>query len=382
MKKIGILTYHHALNYGTLLQAYATEKIIEKEGYEAEFINYQQRNKYDFWYMLRLRLKRIPSYIFGISKYYYKSKAKKDVENWKVGMREFTSQRLKEGKHLYIDVEEIENNPPIYDGYIIGSDQTWNQNITNNTDALYLSFVKDPQKKGSYAPSVGVSELTEAQKKRYVRLLSDFRYLSCREKTGSLLLSEILKRNVECVLDPTLMMNKEEWISFSQEIAVERPYILTYFLGETRWYREFAKKISDNMSLRIVNVPTNYLDYSDKESQKEWVNPQEFVYLINHAELVMTDSFHGTVLSINMNKRFYSFIKNSHDDVKSQSSRIVDVLNMLGLTNRLLGEETAVKMTLEQISQEIDYKYVNACLEIERSKSLAYLKRMLIGITE
>lgn len=377
MKRIGIITYHHALNYGTLLQAYATQRMIEKEGYNVEFINYQQRNHISVLDYAILRLKRLPLYLFGIKKYYFKLKMKNRVEDWKQGMKTFTRRQLKEGTQLYLEADDLEKNPPEYDGYIVGSDQTWNQNITNNTDVLYLSFVKDPSKKGSYAPSVGVSAVTAEQERRYRNLLTDFKYLSCREATGAKLLETILQRPVANVLDPTLMLTKSEWQEFSKAISVDKPYILTYFLGENKWYREFACKMAEKKSCAIINIPTCYRDYSDKRITRVWPDPEQYVYLIANAELVLSDSFHGTAFAINLNKNFYSFIKNAGNDVMSQSSRIIDLLTLVDLSDRLVKRNDGDEIIRTSEDEEINYDKVNKRIEIERERSRNYLVNML-----
>lgn len=382
MKTIGIITYHHSYNYGTILQAYATQLLVEKKGYKTEFIDYQQKNQQSKWDVLLLRIRRIPVYLSKIGKYAVIHKVKKNQKMWMEQFDCFYTQYFQLGKKQYTDITELMDNPPQYDGYLVGSDQTWNPNVSNNTDAFYLSFVASSKKKGSYAPSIAVPYLTSSQEERFKHLLHDFQFLSCREKQGTKMLQNLLKKEVTNVLDPTLMIKKDEWLSMVKTKTSREPYILIYFLGDNAEHREFVEELSRFTGLRIVCIPISYLEIKNKNYEQIWANPIQFIELINGAEIICTDSFHGTMFSINFNKDFFSFCKMNDNNKLSENSRLHDALEMFGLSNRLITSTNKMLYLQGKKSLQIDYNRVNDILERERHHSNNYLSKMLQRITE
>lgn len=380
MKRIGVITYHYNHNYGTMLQALATQRIIEKQGYEVEIIDYIQKNntkqsKIYFLSRIPLYLTRITKYV---SKFYYKPQIiARDLE-----FENFKNRNMIVGNTRYNDSSELFENPPSYDGYVVGSDQTWNPYVANNPDAFYLPFVKEPHKKGSYAPSVAVKTLTNEHGNRLKGFLKDFQYVSCREKSGAKLLESVLGREVNSVLDPTMLLGWEDWKSYSSEKSINDKYILAYFLGERKEHREFVKNLSKITGYKIVVIPISYIDTFQKNTEKVWCGPDGFLELVKNASYICTDSFHGTVFSINFNKQFFTFCKTKDSDIKSENSRLYDALDMFGLSNRLIDRPVDKQIIKDMISHRIDYSSVNTMLDNARKQSIDYLTKMLAGITE
>lgn len=380
MKRIGVITYHYNHNYGTMLQALATQRIIEKQGYEVEIIDYIQKNntkqsKIYFLSRIPLYLTRITKYV---SKFYYKPQiVARDLE-----FENFKNKNMNVGSTRYNDSRELFENPPSYDGYVVGSDQTWNPYVANNPDAFYLPFVKEPHKKGSYAPSIAVNTLTNEQSNRLKGFLKDFQYVSCREKSGTKLLESVLGRDVNSVLDPTMLLGWEDWKSYSSEKSINDKYILAYFLGERKEHREFVKNLSEITGYKIVVIPISYIDAFQKNTEKVWCGPDGFLELVKNASYICTDSFHGTIFSINFNKQFFTFCKTKDSDIKSENSRLYDALDMFGLSNRLIDRPVDKQIIKDMISHRIDYSSVNTMLDNARNQSIDYLKKMLAGITE
>ena len=308
-------------------------------------------------------------------------KNKKNLELRNKAFADFYESKIKTGNCFYKNTSEIMNNPPVYDGYVVGSDQTWNPYASYGPLAFLLPFVDDNKKKGSYAPSVAVSKLTDEQQSRFVKYLSNFNCLSCREKEGSVLLERILNREVKTVLDPTFLLDRDRWLEMTNDEKSEKNngrYIFTYFLGEKKEHRVFVKELSRKTGLKIVSIPASYLEMRDKEVEKEWVGPSGFLQLINNAEIVCTDSFHGTALSIVFNKNFYSFCKTADSTETSENSRLYNVLNQFELSDRMINLQTEVPDNLD----DIDYEAVNKILEKRKNESMEYLINMLRRITE
>lgn len=380
MKSVGIITYHHYYNYGTMLQAYALQKKVEQLGFRSEIIDFKQNNNPSRLQLLGIRIKRLFVYVRDCRKYMTLASTKNLFSKRCLKFEEFYNNNFKLSNQKYTDSLQLSANPPIYDGYVVGSDQTWNPYVANNPEAFYLTFVKDDAKKGCYAPSLGVSRLTKEQRTRLKNKLKGFRFLSCRESVGAKLLSETLEIPVINVLDPTLLLNWNDWNSVSSKCDIEKPYILVYFLGNVKEHRDFVHKLANKTGLKIVSIPISYLDINESAFVKKWAGPDEFLSLIKNAEYVCTDSFHGTMFSINFGVKFYSFCKTKDAENSSENSRLYSALELLGLSNRLVTSSNQNSVLKELAA--IDYSAVHKVLENEKTKSLAYLKGMLEKITE
>jgi hypothetical protein len=377
MKTIGIITYHHNYNYGTMLQAYALQHKVSLLGYKAELIDFKQCKLLSRREMIRLRLKRLPVYIREFEKYLTLFKAKKFFSCRNERFEDFYNEELILGKQRYVNTIQLMENPPQYDGYVVGSDQTWNPYVSNGPEAFYLPFVSDSSKKGSYGPSLAVSTLTDVQKKQYKDRLKDFSFLSCREKSGAELLEKTTGKRVVSVLDPTLLLTSEEWMGVVTANKSDKKYILTYFLGDKKEHRKFVTQLSENTGLRVVSLPFSYLDIKNSKIEKIWGGPKEFLSLIRNASVVCTDSFHGTMFSINFNTNFYSFCKMDDDFADSENSRLYCALGLFGLSHRLVKNCVDAPTKIEPIN----FKSVNDILEQKRMESMEYLVEMLQNIT-
>ncbi len=308
MSKVGIITFHHNSNYGSMLQALALQEAIRKNGFETEFIDFVPQLKKTIYELLKIRIKRFPIYLLEYKKYYTLYKNRKNIVQKNNAFEDFYKKHLQVSHNTYHSMEEIKKNPPLYDGYIVGSDQTWNPYASNNPDAFYLNFVSKNKLRGSYAPSIAVSKLNLKQSERLKRLTQNIEYLSCREKHGSELLKKLTGRNVETVLDPTLLLSSSDWMKFSSANFESKPYIMQYFLGENKQHREFVKKLSIKTGWEIISIPTAYMDFNDSICKQYICGPDEFISLIKNASFLCTDSFHGTAFSINFNVSFFLFI--------------------------------------------------------------------------
>lgn len=378
MKKIGIITYHHYNNYGTMLQALALQQEIASLGYESEVIDFKQNNSLSIFELLKLRIKRLPVYIKEWKKYSVLKSAENNFKMRSERFEDFYNRFLTVGEWQYSSTQELIDCPPIYDAYVVGSDQTWNPYVANAPEAFYLPFVHDKEKKGSYAPSLAVANLTDEQMAFYKKRLSEFAFLSCRERTGAELLQKVTGRSIEVVLDPTLLLNSETWSNFADMKKIEGPYILEYFLGEMKYHREYTENLSKLTGWKIISLPVSYPEIENKSIEKVWGGPSEFLSLIKNATVVCTDSFHGTMFSINFNTNFYSFCKTADSVQESENSRLYCALETFGLENRIV--KTGDVFNLETLN--IDYEEVNRKLEKERAHSVTYLRGMLESMTK
>ena len=378
MKTIGIITYHHYYNYGTMLQALALQEKVEQLGYQAELIDFKQDNSLSRYEMLKLRIKRMPVYIKERKKYRAFADSREKIKEKNELFEQFYKTYLHVGKKKYTTTQQLMENPPVYDGYVVGSDQTWNPFVANSPEAFFLPFVENKSKKGSYGPSLAVKSLSDEKEKEYRKKLSNFSFLSCREQDGAQLLSRITQKEVKCVLDPTLLLSAKEWGKYCEFEIPKEPYILVYFLGEKSEHRRAVEKIQKLTNWKIISLPAAYLEMENNDYKKVWGGPKEFLSLIRGAALICTDSFHGTMFSINFQRNFFSFCKSSDSEESSENSRLYSALNIFGLSNRII--HNMDNLTAEDIS--IDYKNVIPILEEQRRDSIEYLENMLFEMTK
>lgn len=371
MGRIGILTYHHYYNYGSVLQAYALQNYISRNFHcEAEIMDYVSQNEYVGKKLLLTRLKRSAVYIREFPKYFALYKNKNSQHEKKRMFDQFFEKDLVLSSQRVDSAAGIKELCGQYDAVMIGSDQTWNANVTCWKEFL-LDYVEDDRiVKLSYAPSLGTAKLAEELEETYKNALSEFQMLSCRERGGAAYLSELLGRDVAFVLDPTLLLTPADWEQIATPVDVSKPYLLTYFLGDNQAHRKAAEKIAAQKGLKIVALPVSYLEMRNKAINKQYVGPGGFLSLIKNAAFICTDSFHGTMFSINFGKDFMSFPKRNDTDSNSDNNRLYDALDVFGLQDRL-GIGGAI------ISSPIDYAAVNEKLSGLRASSHSYLSRAM-----
>lgn len=374
MRQVGIITYHHYYNYGTVLQAYALQKAIEIiSGKSCEIIDYRayEEKILSKKNLIKLRFRRMFVYVKEWKRVWRLKKYANILDAKSPAFNKFFAYELVVGDAVYHNYTDLKNNPPQYEIYVTGSDQTFSPKIGLNP-AMFLAFSAENAKKIAYAPSVGVSKLTDEEKKTISSYLSSYSCLSCREQTGCELLKECVNgKSVQLVVDPTLLLSADDWNQISVSPSIEGKYILCYFIGHRKYYRDYALKLSKETGYPLFFIPVSWVDLKKDNKFVADAGPKEFLGLIRNAAIVLTDSFHGTIFSINYKKDFYSFLKNKGGATALDNSRITSVLNRLGLKDRLLDE------TMTPAFSSVDYSVADAKLQKERDLSLSYLQNAL-----
>lgn len=379
MKKIGIISYFNYYNYGSMLQGFALQKYIRSNyaDIDCELINYRGMppNTTSCWRKTKTRLSRIGYYLTHIAEIKAKSKYAEKMSMRNDYFDSFLREYTKVTPTFYRNKLQLMRNPPIYDVYITGSDQTWSPNISGGfkMTPMFLDFAVSGAKKAAYAPSLGVGAFTSEQESFLRTKLDTYSLVSCREVGGTNLLEKILNRKVFSVLDPTLLLTKEQWNGLATSPKIKGKYIFCYFLGSRQYYRDFAKQLSKQTGLPIIYLPVNWKDFSDEDNLIWNAGPLEFVSLINCAEYICTDSFHGVAFSSNLNKNFYAFVKHSGAANAGDNSRLFDYLKRIGLEKRLLTEYDGKDICVETIN----YSPVNEKILEEREKSYKYIDRII-----
>lgn len=251
-----------------------------------------------------------------------------------------------------------------YDVFVIGSDQVWNPDFSFTSEAEYLPQVPK-NRKIAYAASFGVSEIAE-DKERTAQLLNDIAFISVRETAGAKIVYKLTGRNVPVVLDPTMLLEASYWTSIERKPYLEIPasgYCLKYVLGD------------DVNSRRIENLAfSKKLTVIDLTDESLPVGPAEFVWLIHHASLVCTDSFHATAFSILFEKPFVIFERQSQDE--DMSSRFDTLCATFNLNSHRIDKPA---FSEESVFSE-DWRSIKSRLDEERRCSLSYLETALRSI--
>lgn len=333
MKSIGIITIHKINNYGSVLQAYALQKVCEDLGYKVEIIDYDFPNKFHQNNKYSTASDTQPNEPKWIKALFVKALVRQHK-----GIRLFIEKYQNLSSNKYHKVEDFTANPPAYDVYITGSDQLWSPRHCNGDPAFMLYFAPDNALKISYAASIGSNAIPEELKNAYIGLLSRYKHISVRENTGADVIRSLINKKATVVLDPTLLLNKDEWNKVATpKRLVMKKYILCYFLNYTfnafPYVDELAMDMQKQTGYEIVRVarPPHKLSFINTTYQIG-ASPEEFLALVRDAEIVLTTSFHGTAFAVNYGKPVFTVVQ----DRNASDSRQVSLMHNLGLDKQVL----------------------------------------------
>jgi Polysaccharide pyruvyl transferase. len=364
--KVGILTFHNSDNFGALLQTFGTVKSVEKLGVNPEVINYHSPNKKGMYTVFHLNLKKsIKSNLRMLMNVLVKRKKYLNSENFRASTLHISGDPISQ----FSELQEIQKN---FSRVIVGSDQVWNYMNTKFDKRYFLDFVDDSGKKVAYAASFALNNIENRYRADYSKLLDSFKYISVREARGKEIVHDLTGKSAVQTVDPTLLLSKQEWQFFSSVPNVKktkRNYVLLYTIGMDHHSFKIAKKISKEQGLKLLIIATGFKDYF-KGVKAVNPTPNEFVDLFSRSEYVVTNSFHGLVFSIIMNKRFIC----SLDKQKANNSRQLSLLDSLNLNERLCFDGELIY----EYESSIDWDFVNYTLERERERSLEFLRTAIL----
>ena len=367
--KVGLITYHSAYNFGSVLQAYATESVLNQLGCETVVLNYRIPFQKKFYGLL--------GYGEGIIKAPLKKLfmlpllPKRIIRKHK--FEDFIS-KMNLSKEINSPYE-FNNNFKDFDLFVSGSDQIWNlhSNEFINSgkeymDPYLLSFTN--KRKVSYASSI--VNMTDDELLSIKDKLEKFDYISCREQLAVERLNQIITKKASKVIDPTLLLSSENWGKLAQPNKIEKNYILYYSLKGFRNIRKDLIKLS-NLSEKYDMQVIALTPLAPVVHQKNVINftdagPVDFLTLIKNASLVVTDSYHGMLFSINFRKEFY-YLKNVPG---ANFVRTDDVLSLLDLNSRIIKD-----VNLINIDNKVNYDFTDQKLPVLREESINYLKNAI-----
>lgn len=371
-KKVGILTFHTARNYGSVLQVYALEHIIKNLGYNCYIVNYVPENQKEMYeiFTKKVSIKAFVKNIYSLLLY-------KHLKNREKGFSSFIEQHLNlSGEKLY-NADSVQKIVNKLDFIICGSDQIWNIRCTDFSSIYYLNFGTQA-KKISYAPSMGDGKIlfSDAKQREIKNWLTDIDYLSVREQSGKQILSSLTTKNISVVLDPTLLLDKEIWNNLINKSLPYKNYIFFYSIDYNPEAVKIVSKISKIKHMPVVILYTTKLiwhtiGYGFKLSEYE--TPADFISLIKNAELVLSTSFHGTAFSIIENKQFY-VIQGTYNRKINNDDRMMSLINKLHIENRIVNENNIKEI---DFSEELNYQTINDTLNCLKQESIDYLKKAL-----
>lgn len=345
--KVSILTYHWEDNYGATLQAYATYKAIQELGHTPEFID--------------LRLPYHPSLksriVFFLKRYRFNSFRNKYFKN----LTPIT----------YWSVEELRNNPPVSDCYLVGSDQTWNPQIGKSLlPAFFLTFGNDSIRRVSYATSIGLNDWEESNfitNDEIRNALAKFKKILLREDSAIRIAKNVFDADASQVIDPVLLFPRYPELTGDLKLSSE---IIAYKLINDEGFYEMAHDVAKELNSPIRSIGSVRTLKGYNASYPE--TPERWIKRIAEASLVLTDSFHGTVFSLLYHKPFVIYIGDPN-----RITRIVSLLSQLGLSDRILTRENSINDFMKIVSNPIDWENVDRILADLRKDSFDKLRKAL-----
>lgn len=371
MRKVGVSTVHTGFNYGSALQAYAGKLFLNKMGYDGNVVSLKGT-------LIKgrdIRLKKL-IIIAGRVMLHPKKMLKRaqaynsctSTEYSEKTMQLFNDFRLNNIKPLCYSWKELKKtaNSNEFFAYLCGSDQIWNGDILYVDPQYYLRYAPE-RKRIAFAPSFGRNKVADYNEKKVRKYINEIPSLSVREASGKKIIKDLTGRDAEHLVDPTLMISKDEWtkeLDLNDNMGLDSDYILAYFLNEpSENAKSFIQKLKKKYNMEVIALPyeRNKADWFTRNYN---AGPIEFLKLINNAKVVCTDSFHGTAFSINLHTPYYVFDR-EYGKAAKQSSRIESLLNLVDQMERFNPDDDL----------SIEFEYSEKILNREREKALNYLEK-------
>lgn len=360
--KIGVITYHRAVNYGAVLQAYALQQFIRQKGFDCQIIDYRCEQIEKEQNILKLSSNSIKRNISAIVNAPIKAARKRAFEHFRK-------------KHFILGTQytcsNISDSNERYSKFIFGSDQIWNNSLNGNDFTFLGDFVSDKTKKFSYAASFGKTEIPATLCERYKEELSRFNKIAVRETSGQSLVHKMTGISSEVVVDPVFLLKKEQWKRLVPGNTSKGKYIFLYHLqGNNTKLMKYAEYLSRQTGLKIIEFQAWAKIRKRNVNPRFGDSPEEFLDWICNAEYVVTDSFHCTAFSIIFEKNFWARI----DPQKGEKeSRVGNLLHNIGLQTRILPE----KISEWEYTVAPDFSEARVNLENQINKSIKYIDSVL-----
>lgn len=384
MKKVGIITIHKSPNYGGSLQSFALWKYISDQGIDCSIIDLYRPANIGYIYSLKYRsfihkwspINRIKAsvqqFLFLLKNWKVKQKGKEDSFYNSISKKKFEefNSQISFSKP-YNCIDELYKNPPHYDLYITGSDQVWNPTQPYPLEPYFLTFAKG--KKISYASSIGVTDLTNKEKRCFKKWLEQYDSVSVREKTAKTLLESFVNKEISVVSDPTFLLDIDYWKSIAVTPSIAKPYILVFTLHYQPHIVSYSRKLAEESGMELVVLGQKQPVEAEGYIAETSAGPNEFLGYINNASLVITDSFHCTLFSFILGAgNVFTYI----DSTNKRGSRIFDLYSLFGIEGHILS--TSLNQNYAHlISKPIDRNSIVDIFKKNQRESREFLNRYL-----
>ncbi|MBR5451686.1 MAG: polysaccharide pyruvyl transferase family protein [Clostridia bacterium] len=348
--KIGMMTFHRANNLGANLQAFALNKYINDNIGYCEIIDFVPNNV--------INPNPLKRYVVGVKKMIEVASSKKTKRFLKF------KKKYKKTFRTYYGDKAISAHPPKYDILISGSDQILNTTLSGNSKSFYLAFDKNA-KKISYASSFGRTEITQEEKQNVADYLPEFAALSAREQSGVQIIKTYANKDAELVLDPVFLLDADVWRGLKSQTQTPNKYIFVYSMEATDWIKSAVEKAKEETGFEAVVV---YGGGSKGISATEFSDcgPCEFLSLIDNAEMVVTNSFHGAAFSIIFQKDFILAAHSSRNarlenilSIAKQPEKLVHELEQYEFNQKLVSGKTSSEEIKNYIETSKEYLHKN-----------------------
>ena len=363
---IAIITWNNFYNFGTFLQAYALQKYLSNIGVNAVIID-------DYHFSVRKTLidniihyvKFILKFLFFRKKYENQRKEDKSVKKYQYFKKQYLN--------IDADALPLEKLNYRYDLFVCGSDQIWNPGVFNKYEAhkfYFATFATKP--KVAYAPSVGRSGIPKEIEHLYKEMISNFSMLSTRELGVSNVLEKISGKQTDTVLDPTLLLERDEWYKLLRQSDDSSNTLLFYLLTYNIAYYNKAVVYAKQNGLNLVVIKPCGVNMPVDETVS--AGPIEFLHLISTSKFIMTDYFHAVIFSIIYKKQFAALKRFKKNNKENQNIRLDNLLNIVNLADRFIDEESLG--SIETLPM-LDYSQIDSSLSDYINHSKEFLNKAI-----
>ncbi len=328
MKKIGILSFIHNNNFGSVLQAYALQHQIADLGYLAQHVDYQPSASEKVRNMLTCG--NSPTLLLDSLRKRRVLLKEEEARKKQMSLETFLRRELNLSA-VCSDYASLQSNSHQHDILLCGSDQIWSPTWLN--PAYFLSFCDDLPKI-AYACSLGVSTITSSRKAEMMKTwLRGFQKISVREEEGSVLIQQLTGTKPAVVPDPVLLANPIIWTGLATNHTCHTRAsgkLVCYFLENPANYQKHIKKLTEQYHIQPLILPIGSASFhmSDMELADS-CTPEDFLYLLSEAEMVCTDSFHGALLAALLGRPLYTILRDSTEKADNRNSRIYQLMRLL-----------------------------------------------------
>lgn len=372
--KIGIVTIIDYRNYGNRLQNYAVQKILEKKNIETETIlnDFYKDSKYENKSILNNLIHCLKVMIWNVWSVFtknphelsYVKKSDKLLKERIYNNIAFSEKYINETGYLVRGGITYKHKMNTFDFLVVGSDQVWNPKMNFGSGFFFLQNIPE-EKRIAFSASCGLDRIPEKYEEQWIKYLNGMRHISVRETSAANYIKSVCEKDVEVLLDPTMLVDRKVWDEMILSNSEKRKsYLLTYILGDDE-SNTFIREVASKKGLQLIQL--NDRTASDLFT----VGADKFVSLIANAEMIITDSFHACVFSILYEKEF--FVIHRKGDIDDIFSRVDNLLNIFDLQDRVIDSMSIDKL----IAKPLSHENIENVLIREKNKAEKFLEKAL-----